>query len=143
MSNPTVIKGRCHCGNISYQFQTQNRLDQIAVRHCTCSFCTMHGGVYTSDPDGELRYRFNNNEQIQMYRFGHQTADFVVCKTCGVMPFVLSEIGGITHAVLNVNTAVDPVIATDDPAKMNFDGEIPDDRLARRHKNWIGNVIEE
>jgi len=143
MSEVTIIKGQCHCGNISYQFVTQKKLDQIAVRKCTCSFCSMHGSVYTSDPKGELRYKFKEKSQINKYRFGHQTADFIVCKTCGVLPFVISKIDGNTYAVLNVNTAVDLIIPTASPAHVDYDAEVKMDRLSRRSKNWIGTVIEE
>ena len=142
MGEATVVKGHCHCGNISYQFSTQIPTDQIAVRQCGCSFCTMHGGVYTSDPEGELRYHIKDKNQVNRYRFGHQTADFIVCKTCGVMPFVISDIGGNTFAVLNVNTAVDPIIPMESIARSDFDGEGTEDRVTRRRQNWIGTVIE-
>ena len=143
MGDATTVKGHCHCGNISYHFSTQIPVDQIAVRNCSCSFCTMHGAVYTSDPAGELRYNIKDENQVNRYRFGHQTADFIVCGTCGVMPFVLSDIGGNTFAVLNVNTAVEPVIPVESIARMNFDGEVKEDRLTRRSRNWIGTVIED
>ena len=143
MEEATVIKGHCHCGNISYQFTTQTPVEQIAVRQCSCIFCTMHNGVYTSDPGGELRYQIQDNSRVNRYRFGHQTADFIICKTCGVLPFVLSDIEGNTYAVLNVKTAVDPVLTTDSITRSNFDGEGTEDRLTRRRKNWIGTVIEE
>ena len=143
MVETTVVKGHCHCGNISYQFTTKIPADQIAVRTCSCSFCAMHGGVYTSDPEGELRFKIKDQSRVNRYRFGHQTADFIVCNTCGVLPFVLSEIEGNTYAVLNVKTATDPIVPTVSIARMNFDGEGTEDRLTRRSQNWIGTVIED
>jgi len=103
----------------------------------------MHGGVYTSDPEGELRFKIKDQSQVKRYRFGHQTADFVICANCGVLPFVLSEIDGNTFAVLNVKTATDPIIPTESITRMNFDGEGTEDRLTRRSQNWIGTVIED
>ena len=45
------INGKCHCGNISYEFLWPEPGSRIPVRACSCTFCTKHGGVYTSHPE--------------------------------------------------------------------------------------------
>ena len=43
-----LITGRCHCGNISFALDWQPEPTDIPARACSCSFCTKHGGVWTS-----------------------------------------------------------------------------------------------
>ncbi len=75
------------------------------------------------------------------YAFGSRTAAFLVCRRCGVVPVVTSEIDGQTYAVVNVNCfeGVDPAVLA--RSATSFDGEETADRLARRQANWIGNVV--
>ena len=49
-----VISGKCHCGNISFVLRWEPEPSEIPARACTCSFCTKHGGVWTSCPTGSL-----------------------------------------------------------------------------------------
>jgi len=63
-----------------------------------------------------------------------------VCSRCGVVPLVTSEIDNRLYAVVNVNAFenVDPSWLR--RASSNFDGEGVESRLARRQRNWIGDV---
>ena len=131
------IAGRCHCGNISYEFEAQNAL---AARACSCTFCVKHGGVWTSDSQGVLSARIGDRSALSVYRFGTATAEFHVCARCGAVPFVTTEIDGRVYAVVNVNTfeSLDP--ATLPRAPVSFDGETTENRLARRRQRWIPDV---
>lgn len=75
-----------------------------------------------------------------MYRFGTGTADFFVCKRCGIVPLVVSQIENSLFAVVNVNTfdALDAFTLSNVPT--DFDGEETADRLSRRKQNWIQHV---
>jgi hypothetical protein len=70
------------------------------------------------------------------YRFGTMTADFHVCKTCGIVPIVTCAIEGARYAVVNVNTFdnVDKSELAETPS--NFEGESTESRVARRRLNW-------
>jgi hypothetical protein len=135
-----LIHGKCHCGNISFSLTWEPDPAEIPARACGCSFCTKHGGVWTSAPGGALKITVQESALVSRYAFGTRTAEFHVCSRCGVVPVVTSEIEGRLYAVVNVNTfdGVDPVLLQRSPA--NFDGEGTDSRLARRARNWIGNV---
>ena len=136
----TTLKGGCHCGNIGYEYDCPVPIAALQARMCTCSFCIAHGARYVSHPDGRLRVRFGEPGQVQRYRFGTGTADFVFCTRCGVMVFVLSEIDERSYAVLNVNTlqGIDPAAV---PAKpVDYNGESTGNRLERRKARWIGQV---
>lgn len=142
MSVEFVLEGGCHCGNIRYSFQATVPVAELPLRACACSFCTRHGARYTSDPGGKLMIDIAEESVLSRYRFATQTAEFLVCIRCGVMPAVLARIDGRTYAVVNVCTADDAAIAARPVKTLGFDGEAPEARLARRKKNWIGCVEE-
>jgi hypothetical protein len=135
-----LIDGACHCGNISFALAWEPDPTEIPARACGCSFCVKHGGVWTSNPRGVLKIKVREPSRVGRYGFGTRTAQFHVCSECGVVPVVTSEIEGRIYAVVNVNTfdGVDTALLRRSPA--NFDGEGTDSRLARRARNWIGNV---
>ena len=135
-----LITGSCHCGNLTYTLDWAPDPTEIPARACTCTFCRKHGGVWTSCPAGRLRISVKEPAQVSRYAFGTETADFHVCRQCGVVPLVSSNIDGRDYAVVNVNTFdnVDPALLLHGSA--NLDGESVDDRLARRQRNWIGSV---
>jgi len=135
-----TIEGGCHCGAIRYSFTLPDPEGRIPVRACGCTFCLKHGGVYTSHPEGSIEIIIGKAEDVERYRFGHETADFHICRNCGVVPVVTSEIGGKLHAVVNVNTFEDVSPDEFDRTAADFDGEEVDARLERRKHNWISDV---
>lgn len=134
-------QGQCHCSNIRYQFESQFKIEDLALRQCDCSYCQKQGGRYCSDPSGQLSVTVTDQQQVTSYRFGHKTADFIFCSKCGVMPFVTCHLDGQTFAVLNVATLDDAHRLQNTLATMHFDGEEKLSRLERRRKNWIGSVV--
>ena len=135
-----LINGACHCGNISFTLDWLPAPSEIPARACGCSFCTKHGGLWTSTPSGSLKIKVKEQASVSRYAFGTRTAEFHVCSRCGVVPVVTSEIAGRIYAVVNVNTfdGVDASLLRRSSA--NFDGEGTDSRLERRARNWIGRV---
>jgi hypothetical protein len=113
---------------------------EIPARACSCSFCTKHGGVWTSSPGATLMVHIRHPERVSAYAFGTRTAAFHVCAICGIVPVVTSTIDGEVHAIVNVNAFenVEPSLLR--RASVSFDGEAQGDRLARRQRNWIGRV---
>lgn len=138
-----VIRGKCHCGNISFSLGWEPDPASIPARACTCSFCVKHGGVWTSNPTGSLRVSIRERARTTPYAFGTRTAEFHVCSGCGVVPVVTSLIDGRLYAVVNVNSfeGINPAMLRRVPA--TFDGEGEDSRLARRKRSWIADVVFE
>ncbi len=132
------ILGACHCRNISFELDWP--ASEIPARACDCSFCTKHGGVWTSSPDAVLRVALADPSHVSQYSFGTHTASFHVCGRCGIVPFVTSRIDGHDYAVVSVNAfeGVEPSLLRRAP--ISFDGEEEAGRLARRKRNWIGDV---
>jgi hypothetical protein len=135
-----LVKGRCHCGNISFALAWEPEPREIPARACDCSFCAKHGGVWTSCSTGSLKIAIGDPSLLSRYAFGTQTAEFHVCARCGVVPVVTSEIDGRVYAVVNVNAfeGVEPSLLK--RAAASFAGESEGDRLSRRKKNWIADV---
>ena len=135
-----LIHGRCHCGNIAFTLRWEPEPAHIPARACTCSFCVKHGGVWTSCPSGALQVHVERAEAVNRYAFGTRTATFHICRECGVVPVVTSEIGGRTYAVVSVHAFEDVDPALLQPGSVSFDGEEVGERLARRTRNWIPDV---
>jgi hypothetical protein len=135
-----LISGACHCGNISFKLDWQPEPKEIPARACSCSFCTKHGGVWTSCPTGSLAVSVKDPKQVSIYSFGTKTAEFHVCSACGIVPVVTSTIEDKVYAVVSVNAfdKVQPELLQ--RGSVSFDGEGTGDRLARRQRNWISRV---
>jgi hypothetical protein len=135
-----LIQGKCHCGNIAFSLRWEPDPAEIPARACTCSFCTKHGGVWTSNPNGALEVRVKEPSRVSKYAFGTGTAEFHICTRCGAVPVVTSEIDSHLYAVVSVNAFEDVDPSLLHHASANFDSEQKEDRLARRKRNWIANV---
>jgi hypothetical protein len=135
-----LIHGGCHCGNITFHLTWDPEPREIPARACDCTFCTKHGGVWTSNPKGALRVEVKEPARVSKYEFGTRTATFHICSSCGVVPLVTSELDGRTYAVVSVNAmnGLDPALIKRAP--ISFDGEALASRLERRKRSWIPDV---
>ncbi len=134
----TRITGSCHCGNLTYTLEWPEG-EEMPLRRCGCSFCTRHGSVFTANAGAALSGRVRDRNVLSLYTFATRTADFFVCARCGALPWVTSVIEGRTYAAVNANTFDVPTRASAAPLR-SFDGELVEDRLARRKRTWIATV---
>jgi hypothetical protein len=134
------ITGSCHCGNISFALEWLPDPVEIPARACGCSFCVKHGGVWTACPTGRLAITVRKPERVSRYEFGTRTAQFHICRDCGIVPLVTSLIEGRLYAVVSVNAFNDIETLRLSRTPSSFDGESEGDRLARRQRHWIGDV---
>jgi hypothetical protein len=128
--------GRCHCGAVGFEYRTAKPVEAWPVRACQCSFCLKHAAVYTSDPEGSLRWTHADASQVGRYRFGQKTADFLFCLRCGGYLGAVTEEGGQPLFVLNLR-ALDPQpegLPASQP--MSYEGEATGERNARRSARW-------
>jgi hypothetical protein len=135
-----LIRGGCHCHNVTFSLLWEPSPIEIQARACTCLFCTKHGGVWTSHPPGRLKVAIRDPNALSKYSFGTHTADFHVCARCGCVPVVTSTIEGRQYAVVNVNTFEGEPAVKVRSAPVTHAGEDAGTRLARRARNWIGSV---
>jgi hypothetical protein len=135
-----LIHGSCHCGNISFQLDWEPSPSTIPARACVCSFCTKHGGVWTSNPRGSLEVLVRDSSLVSRYSFGTRTALFHVCRQCGAVPVVTSELDGHLYGVVSVNAFNDVPQSLLRRSPASFESEDVESRLARRKRNWVPNV---
>lgn len=128
--------GACHCGAIGFRYFTTQSLDQWSIRACQCSFCRAHAALSTSDPAGSIEFRGLGSDALQRYRFGQRTADFLLCRNCGVYVGALMETPDGMYGIVNVN-ALRPIPALPAlAAPMDYGAESASQRTRRREQRW-------
>jgi hypothetical protein len=137
------FEGRCHCGNVEVGFETAQPPEAVPLRACGCSFCRLHGSTALTDPAGHLEIRLREPADVSRYRFALRTADFLVCRTCGVFVAAVCEVGGGLRATLNANVLDARASFTQVPVPMSYDGEDVSGRLARRARVWTPASLQE
>ena len=105
------------------------------MRACQCSFCRAHGALSTSDPRGALEFRADAPRRLERYRFGLRTADFLLCRDCGVyIGAVLAATEG-RFGIINVN-ALGGGVCPPAAQPADYDAEDGTARVARRVSRW-------
>jgi hypothetical protein len=140
MTSGMHIEGACHCGNLRIALDWPASAPRIPARACGCTFCRKHGATWTSHPEAVLVVHVTDPARVERYTFGTRTAEFHVCRTCGVPVLATCRIDDHDYAVVNINTFEGVDAALFDRGTSDFDGEALDDRLARRRSRWIPDV---
>ena len=129
--------GGCHCDNIGVQLRLSRSPEQMPLRSCSCAFCRSHGTRTVSDRDGLAEITAADWSMVERYRFGSRTADYLLCRRCGVYVGAVCETSSGVRAVVNVNCLDDRANFTQTPSAPDYDGEAIDARLDRRATNWM------
>jgi hypothetical protein len=133
-----IYRGACHCGVVSTEYETDA---PIRLRQDGCGFCSSRGVKSASDPDGRLA--LHATKKLTRYRFGHKTADFLICPDCGTYVATHMEgprgpIGVINVVGLNIAELKHlPVTLT------SLEGESVEERTARRISRWTPMILTE
>lgn len=99
-----IYRGSCHCQNIKFEFQSNLDFSEFTPRACDCDFCLKHGAAYVSDPHGMLHIEIADKTRINQYRQGSETADFLICRNCGVCAAVTFSDEETVYAGINSRT---------------------------------------
>ena len=129
--------GGCHCGNLRLRVWLSAPPADQRLRACACSFCRAHSTRTVADAAGLAEVWARDWSDVEPYRFGSRTADYLVCRRCGVYVAAICETSAGTRAVVNVNSLDDRAAFTRAPERSDYDGETPDTRLARRAAKWM------
>jgi hypothetical protein len=131
-----VLQGSCHCGALGFSFETSLPVTQWSVRACQCGFCRAHDAMTTSDPGGRLTFQVNEANALQRYRFGLKTADFLLCRRCGV--YLGAQIQTARGAFGIINTRALTPVPQGLPAAAAADhgAESASERIERRERRW-------
>ena len=125
--------GFCHCGAIGFRYATAVVPAQWSVRACQCSFCLAHAALTTSDPDGSVQFIFDSPAALHRYRFGLHSADFLLCRNCGVYIGASIDSG---FAIVNLRALRDLPRGLPEPQAMVYEAESLEARMARREARW-------
>ena len=127
---------RCHCGALSASYRTALATSSWPMRLCQCTFCKAHGATSTSDPAGELTFATAEPALLQRYQFGTRSADFLICRACGVFMGAVMTLDAGRWGVLNART-VQPIPPDLPPGQaMSYEGEVSNARAERRMQRW-------
>jgi hypothetical protein len=132
----TLYRGECHCVAIGYAFRTRKPPSTWTVRACQCSFCRAHAVMTTSDPDGTLEFVTRDAGALHRYRFGLHTADFLICRNCGVYIGALMRGAQGRFGIINLHTLRVPVVELSASSPRDYGGEDAGSRNARRERQW-------
>jgi hypothetical protein len=129
-----IYLGACHCEAIGFAYETAVVPEAWLLRACMCRFCRSHGAATTSDRHGALELLCRDPEQLIRYRFGLLTADFWLCRGCGVYLGAATNDG--RAGIINTNALIDRTAQLAQPYPMSYDGETVTARAARRQQRW-------
>jgi hypothetical protein len=133
-----IYRGSCHCGATSAEYETDA---PVRLRQDGCGFCSSRGVKSASDPNGRLVVV--SRAKLIRYRFGHKTADFLICPTCGT--YVAAQMMGPRGpvGVINVVGLAIPELQNEAATLTSLEGEDLDERIRRRLSRWTPMTVEE
>lgn len=136
--SPVIYRGACHCGAVRAEFETNA---PVRLRHDGCSFCASRGVKSASDANGALK--LTSAKALTRYRFGHKTADFLICPACGtyVATYMQGPRGPV--GVINVVGLQIPELKDEPYDLASLDGETEGDRITRRLSRWTPMTLTE
>lgn len=137
----TKLVGGCHCGAIRLALTLSRRPHETPVRACDCTFCRAHGARTVSDPAGQVALTLRAPDGTHRYRFGLRTADFLVCRECGVYVAAVANTERGLKATVNINALDEHALFQRMAAAVSYGAETAEGRLARRAANWTPAII--
>ena len=84
---------------------------------------------------GSLALRISDDSLVEVYRFGLQTADFLICRRCGVYLAAMLTTPAGRFATININ-ALDTRLVVPEAVSVSYAGESAADRERRRAERW-------
>ncbi|MCI0516376.1 MAG: hypothetical protein L0Y45_00935 [Woeseiaceae bacterium] len=130
------FEGHCHCSAIGYRFRTRVDPSEWTIRACDCSFCRMHDVLSTSGAMAEIEFFAQVPERMRRYRFGLQTADFLLCSNCGVYIGAVMTGDQGTFGIVNLRALAAPLENMAPVVAVSYAGEDRDSRITRREQRW-------
>ncbi len=133
-----IYRGACHCGAVRAEYETD---EPVRLRQDGCGFCSTRGVKSASDPEGTLTV--TSSVRLNRYRFGHKTADFLICPDCGTYVATSMESPRGALGVINV-IGLNIAELKNLPATLtSLEGESVDERIRRRVSRWTPLTLSE
>lgn len=133
-----IYRGACHCGAVNAAYETN---EPVRLRADGCGFCSSRGVKSASDPEGRLE--LTAAKPLTRYRFGHKTADFLICPDCGTYVATHMESDRGSVGVINVVGLQIGELKNLPVTLTSLEGESVDERLKRRVSRWTPMTLAE
>jgi hypothetical protein len=140
MAGNHTYQGSCHCGAIRARLTSSKPAAELHARACQCGFCTRHGAMTVSDPAGHAVFEVDRTALTQ-YQFETRTGTSLLCARCGMYAGVILEDGGKVWSAINVRGLAVAEFKGREPEPVVYEGETPDQRIARRKQKWTPTEI--
>lgn len=128
--------GGCHCGNLEIEFDSALDPAEMPVLACQCTFCRKHNARALADPSGHLSVVVNDPARLRRYSFGLKTAEYFICRVCGVYVAAVTAGDGEPRAIVNLNCLDGHPRFVGEPVAIAYDAETRSERVARRQQRW-------
>ena len=137
--NCAKAESRCAVLRSMSALEIKPRSASVLAR--SSSFCASRGVKSASDANGALKLASAN--ALTRYRFGHKTADFLICPACGtyVATYMQGPRGPV--GVINVVGLQIPELKDEPYDLASLDGETEGDRITRRLSRWTPMTLTE
>jgi len=96
----------------------------------------MHDALSTSDPLGNLQFDCEEPDALQRYRFALRTADFLLCRNCGVYIGAIIETRDGCYGIINTHALRDAPVDIAGVEAISYDNENAAGRVNRREERW-------
>jgi len=95
-----------------------------------------------ADPAGRLHITLRDPAKLSRYRFGLRTADFLVCRDCGVYLGAVHHADGGSYGLVNTRVLAARAAFGQDATPTDHDAETEPARRARRRATWTPTTFE-
>jgi hypothetical protein len=136
-----TLTGSCHCQRLQLTLQRSLQPAETSPRACDCSFCQAHAAAWLSDPQGELVVTASEADALGRYRQGSESAEFLLCRHCGVLVAVVFPTDEGMRGAVNVRCLAnaDDFAATQPVSPQQLP---PEERRERWRRLWTPVRIE-
>lgn len=134
--------GRCRCGNIEIEFQTDIQPAALQIRNCQCGFCTSHQAATATDHDGFVRIHISDKSKVSHYRFSSlKTAGYLVCKGCGAYAGAVLEFEGRKYSTTNLRLFPEFADFIKNAVPVDYGNQSREEMLKRRLAKWTPTTV--
>ena len=133
-------QGQCHCGAIRATLEATKPASDLQARACQCGFCARHGAMTVSDPAGRAIFEITR-AGLNRYQFATRTGTSLLCARCGMYAGVVLEAEGKLWSAINVRGLAVPEFKDRTAEAVEYEGETPEARIARRKQKWTPTEI--
>jgi hypothetical protein len=142
MATGSTMSGECHCRLVQVTVRLSRPAEEIELRACQCLFCRRHGAATFADPLGHATILVPGEPALQRYHFGYRTADYLLCRECGVYIGALLDTGDAEFSTINAAGLQLKPFRRRTARPVSYGAETAEERIRRRKCAWMPTRID-